>query len=141
MLAQRTDWCRINKEPFAALKGGFAACQPPRLRPSKESEHFLDGAATPPCKGGEYASFAWPSFCARFSWVRPRCPADELWVTTRPLGRGYTLSALPGLVARITWKKEEYLRRIKNSNATLVSPQMGWLTSRYRPPPLRRNLR
>jgi hypothetical protein len=28
--------------------------QPPRLRLSKERGYLFDGAATPPCKGGEY---------------------------------------------------------------------------------------
>src|SRR6266700_7543303 len=40
--------------------------------PPKERDHLLDGAASPPCQGGD---FAFPAGCP----TRP-CPADDLWV-------------------------------------------------------------
>jgi hypothetical protein len=43
------------KERFAAFhKVASQYFQPPRLRLLSEAEHSLEGAATPPCEGGEY---------------------------------------------------------------------------------------
>jgi hypothetical protein len=53
---------------FESIKERFATFdmvasqyyQPPRLRLLSEAEHFLDGAPTPPCQGGEYMGFLLP---------------------------------------------------------------------------------
>src|SRR5690242_14421411 len=45
----------FNKERFAGInKEASRYDQPPRLRLQRKGAIFLDGAATPPCKGGEY---------------------------------------------------------------------------------------
>src|SRR5204862_6778318 len=51
--------------------------------PSKEWDHLLDGAATPPLPRSQGGDFAFPAGCPR----RP-CPADDLWVTLKHARRG-----------------------------------------------------
>src|SRR5262249_32702220 len=57
----------------------------------------------PPCEGGEYASFAWPSFCARggVQSVRPIC--IDLFRTNLPfeehIGTMGGRYAVPGVLA------------------------------------------
>jgi hypothetical protein len=63
MPAQRTDF-GFRVYSFESIKERFASFdmvasqyyQPPRRRLLSEAEHFLDGAATPPCQGGDYAN-------------------------------------------------------------------------------------
>src|SRR5689334_15443528 len=71
----------FNKERFAVTCGGFAILPTTPSAPLKEADHFLDGAATPPCEGGEYASFrACPTFRRRQSASRrlETAPATRL---------------------------------------------------------------